>query len=766
LIVEIETGHMKKTFLLLVAIMGIATGMRAQKLYFPRAVPVDSITLPGRISKLAGQLIVLYREDDRKTYLDNLFRLQILAGNYPQAISTIDSIRLISKGSDPGSAKFLYIQYELYAKAIMEQDHTSQPFEHALTRLFNELFGRLDDLTAEHIQTAFLIRSGIPALQSAFNNSLAGIKGIDSLSEAQALDLCKRFYAWQVYKIIEPLSVKLLKEEDARRYIIEDSVMIKTRNGATISAVVVRKRNIAEPKPVILQFTIYTGAIMPLCKDAAANGYVGMLAFTRGKRYSPDKIVPYEHDGEDCEDVIDWISKQPWCNGKVAMYGGSYGGFTQWAATKHLPAALKTIVPSASVAPGLDVPMMNNVFESFVFPWTYYVSNNRYLDYTDYNNNARWDSLYASWYASGKPYRSLDSLTGRGRNSIFQQWIAHPAYDYYWQHMIPYKEDFSGITIPVLSTTGYYDGGQVGAMYYFREHYKYNSHANHYLVIGPYGHYGSQGFLGAMPESDLEGYQIDPVAGISIHDIIFQWFDYILREGRKPALLMDRINYEVMGANAWKHCPSLADMNNDTLKFYMNSQLLNEHYLLDLHKPMQLDSAAQKVDFSDRKTINNYDHTNKIIVDSLDASNGLTFISEPLQQSVEFSGNFTGTLRFSINKKDMDYSVNVYELMTSGKYFFLTYFMGRASYAGDVSARKLLIPGKPQSISFTNSYMTSKKIEKGSRIVVVLNINKSPFEQINFGTGKDVSAETIHDSKTPLKIEWYNSSFIMIPVWK
>lgn len=44
-----------------------------------------------------------------------------------------------------------------------------------------------------------------------------------------------------------------------------------------------------------------------------------------------------------------------WCNGKVAMIGGSYLGFSQWA-TKKLHPALKTIVPQVAVAPGVDFP--------------------------------------------------------------------------------------------------------------------------------------------------------------------------------------------------------------------------------------------------------------------------------------------------------------------------------------------------------------------------------------------------------------------------
>lgn len=305
---------------------------------------------------------------------------------------------------------------------------------------------------------------------------------------------------------------------------LQDSVLLKTRDGAFVTVMVARKKGVTEKLPAIFQFTIYARRTDSLkIQEAADRGYVGVFAYTRGKWNSPGEPLAYETDGRDAYDVIDWISKQPWSDGRVGMYGGSYNGFTQWAATKKLHPALKTIVPSAAVAPGLDVPMTNNVQMSFVFSWTYYTSNNKFLDEKDYNS-PQWNQLYWKWYNAGLAYHTLDSLTGRGVNHMFKHWVAHPTYDQYWQDMIPYKKEFADINIPVLTTTGYYDGGQIGGMYYYREHLKYNHNANHYVIIGPYGHFGSQGH----PDPVFNGYRIDDAARVNIHEIIYQWFDYIL----------------------------------------------------------------------------------------------------------------------------------------------------------------------------------------------------------------------------------------------
>lgn len=545
-------------------------------------------------------------------------------------------------------------------------------------------------------------------------------------------------------------------------YLIEDSILIRTKDGAQISALMVRKKGITAKQATILSFTIYARETdIKKAIEAADKGYVGMVAYTRGKRYSPDEVIVYEHDGDDVNEVVDWICKQSWSNQKVAMYGGSYNGFTQWAATKKLHPALKTIVPSAAVAPGLDVPMTNNVMMNFVFPWTYYVSNNRFLDEVDYNDNQKWNSVYAQWFKEGKAYPQLDSLAGRPYNKMFRTWLAHPSYDYYWQAMIPYQKDFANINIPVLTTTGYYDGGQIAALYYLKEHYKYLSKANHYLLIGPYGHIGCQGY----PTAVYNGYTIDEVANVPIHDIIYEWFDYILKGAPKPAILKDKINYQVMGTNLWKHASSIQKMSNDSLIFHLSNQKNSKGYLLPTVKPKKLAYVAQTVDFKDRNSTNSYYWARNIVYDTL-YNDAPLFMSEPLKQPMEIAGNFTGKLVAAINKKDMDLSVVLFELTPEGKYFFLSYFMGRASYAISPSKRKLLVPAQKTAIPFSNTYLTSKRLSKGSRIVAIVNVNKSASEQINYGTGKDVNLETIKDAEVPLQIKWYNESYLKIPVWK
>jgi len=567
--------------------------------------------------------------------------------------------------------------------------------------------------------------------------------------------------------------------ENGKDYLLQDSILVKTPDGAEIALLVVRDKRLTQPLPTVLSHGIY-----PRNNDyeeaqlAASHGYVGVMSYARGKAWSSSEIVPREHESEDIYEVIDWISKQPWSNGEVGMRGSSYDGYTQWAATKKLHPALKTIIPAASAAPGIAEPSENGVYMNFLYPWYPYVTNNKTLDEENYNNSQRWNNLYQNYYQKGVAYRSLDSLDGTA-NPLFNRHLDHPTYDKYWQNMMPYKSDFSRIDIPILSSTGYYDGGQIGAMYYLKEHYKYNNDAEHYLVIGPFGHFGCQ----RVPEKEISNYTIDSVAQINITNLSFEWFDYILKDAPKPKFLKDKINFQVMGANKWKHVSKLSEMSNDTLKFYLSNEVSGvdfiaqyesgnngntEHYSMTENQPNSTGFITQEVDFTNRtlEGQNNY-WIPYIINDSLPLSNGFSFITEPFEEAIEFNGSYFGELKVEINKKDMDCSIVMYEQTPEGKYFKLTQqFIGRASLAKDREQRQLLTPNMVESFPFTNVRMTSKKLRKGSRLILVLNVNKHPHEQINYGTGKDVSDETIHDAKEPLEVKWFNESYVKIPIWK
>ena len=533
----------------------------------------------------------------------------------------------------------------------------------------------------------------------------------------------------------KPETEAQIRAEAERRYIVEDDILVATPDGARIAVLVVRPRG-DEKRVALLNFTIYANDRWSFA-DAmkmADHGYAGVIAYTRGKGRSPDPVIPYEHDGADAAAVIDWLSAQPWSDGRVGMFSGSYNAFTQWAAAKHHPKALKAIATNASNAPGIDTPMQGNVFQSFIYPWPFYTTDTKHLDDATYDDTPRWRSLQRTWYRSGRPYRDLDRIDGMP-NPVFDTWLDHPAYDSYWQALTPQGREFGAIDIPVFVQTGYYDGGMVGALHYFEEHYRFRPDADHRLLVGPYHHIAMQ--TGVLPVVD--GYTVDPLARIDLQEVRLGWFDHVFRGTPLPDLLSDKVNFEVMGANVWRHVPSLEQMGDRPLRLAVSGTL--------------------RVDLADRGDVDFEPPPDRI-----DDRNALVFSTEPLSKATEVAGLFQGRFTLVTNKRDFDLSVAFYEQHADGTVLPLASYLGRASYMADRSRRHLLSPGHPMKLAFQSQTVTARRLAAGSRIVAVVGIPKTPFIQINYGSGKDVSDESIADAGEPVRIAWQPGSYLELRI--
>ena len=60
--------------------------------------------------------------------------------------------------------------------------------------------------------------------------------------------------------------------------------------------------------------------------------------------------------------------------------------------------------------------------------------------------------------------------------------------------------------------------------------------------------------------------------------------------------------------------------------------------------------------------------------------------------------------------------------------------------------------------------MVSRQMLPGSRLLVLVDASKNPMAQVNYGTGKDVSDESVKDAGDPLKIEIRSGSYLRMPL--
>jgi len=724
---------------------------------FHSPASADDAAAGAAMRDLAARLVPVYQDPDPDRYLANLSVLQMVAGNYSAAYESRRTLRDRRRRADAGRPVGREVILDMYARAkAMEADNEPVPFAEGFTQAYQDVVPQLND------QDAYKVTQWLEASPAAYRYTLQKSfdqqRAEDSIGQSEAVALIRAYLSFDAYRSFAPIVAPLDAAEDRRRYAVDDQILIKTPDGASISALLVRPKSLSKPLPTLLEFTIYDSK--NYAKECAAHGYVGVVAYTRGTHERPRNVVPYQHDGDDARAVVNWIAKQPWSDGRVGMYGDGYSGFTPWAAAKRLPPALKAIATSATTAPGVDVPMAGNVFQNSAYRWSSYVTNGKTADESTYYDDALWHALDQKWYVSGSRYRDLGSLHGKP-NPIFIRWLNHPSYDRYWQEMVPYREEFARINIPVLTMTGYYAGSEPGALYYFTQHHRYNPRADHTLMIGPY----DDALMQRGPLATLQGYQVDSAALVDLRELRYQWFDHVFKGGTLPPLLKSRVNYELMGANEWRHAPSLDAMAKGSLKFYLDATASGDGYRLTQRRNAKAAFIRQTVNLADRKDAG-WTPSTDLISSSLATHNDVMFVSDPLAKPTELNGLFSGRLDFTVNKMDMDLNLILFERLAGGDYIrlFSPTCEIRASYARDRVHRHLLRAGERQELTFTSERMTSRKLQQGSRLVMVLGINKRPDREINYGTGNDVSEETIADGSIPIKIRWHNDSYIEVPI--
>ncbi|HEX8639549.1 MAG TPA: CocE/NonD family hydrolase [Allosphingosinicella sp.] len=683
--------------------------------------------------------------------LETLHRLQAAAGQWGEAEATLVRLRAAYRAAG-SNRQWAVIPWQTHARA-RRYEAGGESTDAALARAFRELSGSLSDrefaaLLPWYGATFEWLRQA----QVRASEACAGVAADQCAGAAQLVAARQTLATWQY---LMPASEPLIRAEIQRRFVVGDELLIPTPDGAQIAAMLVRPRASTERLTALLNFTIYARDEWSMADAVAmaARGYAGVVAYSRGKGRSPGEPVPYEHDGADAAAVIDWLAAQPWSDGRVGMFSGSYNAFTQWAAVKHRPRALRAIATSASNAPGIDTPMQGNVFQNFIYPWPLYTTAVRALDELNYGESARWQALDRNWYRSGRRYRELELIDGQP-NPIFARWLDHPSYDDYWQRLIPSGREFADVDIPVFVQTGYFDGGMVGALHYAREHFRYRPNADHRMLIGPYHHFAmTQGVL-----RNVAGYEVDRAALIDLQDVRMQWFDHVFRGAPLPELLSGRVNFEVMGANRWRHVDRLEAMAEEPMRLYLSGRREGDRLLFG-SAPDRSAAATLTVDLRDRS-----DAEVAVGPDGFDTRGGLVFTTQPFERPVEVAGAFAGRLEVVVNKRDFDLSVAFFEQRADGSRLPLASYLGRASYIGDRSRRRLLTPGRTHRLAFESQTVTARVIDAGGRIVAVVGVPKRPDIQINYGTGRDVSDESIADAGEPLQIRWLPGSYLELRV--
>ncbi len=532
-------------------------------------------------------------------------------------------------------------------------------------------------------------------------------------------------------------------------------VKIPMRDGVTLNATRYSAHGVDKPVPCVFTLTPY---ISQSYHDRglyfAQNGYVFLTVDVRGRGNSGGEFTPLLQEARDGHDVVEWLADQPFCNGKVSMWGGSYAGYDQWATAKEFPRGLASIVPVASPYAGVDFPMAHNMFYPYDVQWLTLVFGKASQDRI-FGDGAYWASIYQRLYETHRPFRELDAVAGMP-SKIFQSWLAHPAPDAYWDSYNPTAAQYAKLSLPILTITGHYDGDQPGALEHYRQHMANASEAErarHFLIIGPWDHAGTR-----TPMAEVGGVKFGDASLVDLNALHKAWYDWTLKDGAKPEFLKDRVAYYITGAEQWRYTNTLEAITAEHRAYALDSRggAANDlfqsgslragqaatgepdHYVYD-----PLDTAPTKLltmgdmgDLVDQRGV------------YLSGKNQLVYHTAPFDADTDVAGFFRFDAWLSLDQRDTDISAAVYEIRPDGSSVFLASDAIRARYRHDPRKAELVEPGKIERYRFEHFTFVARTIAKGSRLRLVVGPVDSPFAQHNYNGGGVVAEETAKDAKT------------------
>ena len=352
-------------------------------------------------------------------------------------------------------------------------------------------------------------------------------------------------------------------------YVGQD-VMIRMRDGVRLHAQIWRPKDARGPLPFLMQRSPYgfspQQVAAGLAKDGAygelaADKFIFVLEDIRGRFGSEGEYVTLRprkatakgiDESTDTYDTIDWLVKSvPGNNGKVGVFGVSYGGWTSAMATIDPHPALKAVSSQASPDDQWigDDFHHNGAFRlDYAWSWVSALeTDGRTLKPFNFEGQGIYD-----WYLKQHDLATLDQQHLGHAMPYWRQFVQHPNYDGFWRASRTTKMLPTQPTVPDLIVAGWWDQEDFyGPMTINARQTSGDAAHRNYLVVGPWNHGGWRRGEGA----NYGPYPLGSATSSWFRaNVELPWFRYWLKGVGKldqPGALIFQ-----SGSNTWRRLPS------------------------------------------------------------------------------------------------------------------------------------------------------------------------------------------------------------------
>jgi len=583
---------------------------------------------------------------------------------------------------------------------------------------------------------------------------------------------------------------------------VDRTIMVPMRDGVRLATDVLHPRSDTARKPAILFRTPYPLAdermwIKKYWPRFLEEGYVIVLQNERGKYWSEGNYTFLPRAREDGYDTVDWISRQPWSNGKVGTFGCSSTAESQLPLmTQDHPAHAAAIPMAPAAAIGSIGPHREQgMFYRGGVPYTlwagwYYLFGHRDRPTLPTQNMSQEDISRVSSYFDLQP-NVLPALD-YGRNAYrlpfgnivvsgsidpprtdFDDFIRRSPGDPDWSQQ-GFVSDKDVLKVPALWLTSWYDATvspNLAMFNHARETAPDASSANQYMVIaaGLHCRYGMEQenmVIGDRPVGDPR---------FDFQSLWVEWFDLWLKGKSNDALKAPRVRYYSFGANRWQSADTWPPAGVSQVRYYLSSNrgansrlgdgILStqqpgtegkDSYIYDPMVPYR-SPGGEYVGLS--PDYGAYDQSVPELRNDV-----LVYTSAPLQEAVEVTGDITARLYVSSDAPDTDFVVRLIDVAPDGRAYHLVDTIQRARYREGYDREVFMQPGQVYPVtlgpmSFSNHFLP------GHRIRVEIASSHFPHYERNLNTGganhdesaPRVAVNTIHHSSR-------YASYIELPI--
>lgn len=458
------------------------------------------------------------------------------------------------------------------------------------------------------------------------------------------------------------------------------------------------------------------------------HGYSVVIQSCRGTGGSQGDWEPFTNERQDGIDTLQWLIKQPFQNGNIALFGQSYCSFTTWVMADAFPPEVKTVFLDLFGIDRYGQMYMNGMFRHDI-----------YTSWAFANSGVQTQSDPGELYHQAlkiTPHNMADSILLGKELPFYQSYISESSRNSpYWQEglwadllKIPAK-----INIPVFMVEGWFDHHLEGAIKGYEQLSPEIKNVSR-LVIGPWDHIGNSPGELDYPNANILG-TARIKAGI-------EWFDIHLK-GKESQL--SPVTYYRIGANQWEQLDGYSNTKKSSRMYLSQAENLPDTGLKLTHDiPSSPTSVSYDYDPSNpigtyggsallawiMPTFNGAPHGCLCQPSYADRNDILQFDSEPLKDAQSITGKIRVKLTVSTDAEDTAFSVKILEVFSDGRAFNIVDGITSLTYRNNSDELIDYVPNEKVTV-LIEMWPTAWKLQVGSKIRVEITSSNFPAYHVH-----------------------------------